>query len=456
MKWVEANFDGLVGPTHNYSGLSYGNVASVAYQASESNPKVAALQGLEKMKALMDAGFVQGVLPPQERPDTRVLRQLGFGGTGDSDGDVLMRAGRESPELLAAASSASAMWTANAATVCPSRDAGDGRLHLSAANLTSKLHRSIEAEQTFRTLQAIFSDPEIFQVHPPLAGGDALADEGAANHTRFCGGYGEPGVHLFVYGRRALAGGDTEPRPRRFPARQTREACEALARRHLLPSGQVVFLQQNPDAIDAGVFHNDVAAVGNADVIFFHEQAFSGGARALEALDASIQAVCGCFLRQVCVPAEAVAIEDAVQSYLFNSQLLSLPDRPGAMLLLAPEESEHHPKVKAYLDTAVASPENPITEVRYMNLRESMRNGGGPACLRLRVVMNTRELERMNRGVLLTPALYEKLVDWVELHYRDALRPADLMDPQLIEESRRALDVLTRLLGLGSVFPFQL
>ena len=25
----EVNFDGLVGPTHNYAGLSYGNVASL-------------------------------------------------------------------------------------------------------------------------------------------------------------------------------------------------------------------------------------------------------------------------------------------------------------------------------------------------------------------------------------------------------------------------------------------
>ncbi|WP_370298967.1 N-succinylarginine dihydrolase, partial [Pontibacterium sp.] len=126
MKAFEANFDGLVGPTHNYAGLSFGNVASEKHQAEVSNPKQAAKQGLTKMKALNDLGLVQGVLAPQERPDINTLRQLGFGG---SDADVLAAAAKQAPRILAACCSASSMWTANAATVSPSADTANGKVH---------------------------------------------------------------------------------------------------------------------------------------------------------------------------------------------------------------------------------------------------------------------------------------------------------------------------------------
>ena len=456
MDWAELNFDGLVGPTHNYSGLSYGNLASLTHQAASSNPRAAALQGLEKMKTLMEAGFVQGVLPPQERPDLTLLRSLGLGGADESDERVLRRAAEEAPAILAASASASAMWTANAATVTPSPDSQDGRCHFTPANLSSKLHRAIEAEQTRRTLSSIFKDPDRFVVHGALPGGDAMADEGAANHTRFCRTYGEPGLHFFVYGRRALGGEPTPSFPRRFPARQTLEACEALARRHLIPEGRAVFVQQNPAAIDSGVFHNDVAAVGNGDVLFFHEAAFAEEPTCVEALQTAAKETLGQSLRLVEVPQSAVSLEEAVQSYLFNSQLLALDGSMESMLLVAPEESERSPGVKAYLDAALADDSNPIQAVRYLNLRESMRNGGGPACLRLRVVLNAEERAAINSRVILTPDLYEELVTWVNRFYRESLVPADLSDVTLLNEGREALDMLTQILGLGSVYPFQL
>ncbi|TWY25023.1 N-succinylarginine dihydrolase, partial [Serratia marcescens] len=131
MSGYEVNFDGLVGPTHHYAGLSFGNEASTQHQNSVSNPKLAAKQGLLKMKALADLGFQQGVLPPQERPHLPMLRRLGFSG---SDEAVLAQAMRQSPRLLSALSSASCMWTANAATVSPSADSADGKVHFTAAN----------------------------------------------------------------------------------------------------------------------------------------------------------------------------------------------------------------------------------------------------------------------------------------------------------------------------------
>ena len=257
MQAFEANFDGLVGPTHNYAGLSFGNVASRNNEKSVANPKAAAKQGLRKMKQLADLGFHQGVLPPLERPSLKLLRELGFTGT---DASVIERAAREAPELLAAASSASAMWTANAATVSPSADTSDERVHFTPANLASKLHRAIEHGETRRSLSAIFADEARFRIHHALPGTPALGDEGAANHTRFCREYGAKGVEFFVYGRSEYGPG---PQPKRFPARQTLEASRAVARLHGLSERSTVFAQQLPDVIDAGVFHNDVIAVGN-------------------------------------------------------------------------------------------------------------------------------------------------------------------------------------------------
>ena len=95
MQYCEANFDGLVGPTHNSAGLSFGNVASFSNANAISNPKEAAKQGLQKMKALSDMGMVQGVLAPQERPDIATLRRLGFAG---NDASVLQQAAKQARE----------------------------------------------------------------------------------------------------------------------------------------------------------------------------------------------------------------------------------------------------------------------------------------------------------------------------------------------------------------------
>lgn len=447
---TEVNFDGLVGPTHNYAGLSLGNVASLSHKAEVSNPREAALQGLAKMKFLADRGFVQALLPPLERPDVNALRALGFNGTDDAG--ILARAAKEAPALLAAASSASSMWTANAATVAPSADTADGRCHLSAANLSSKLHRTLEGPQTARVLRAIFADESRFRVHDPLPGGDAMADEGAANHTRLCPTYGEPGLHVFVFGRCALDDG-TSPRPRRFPARQTREACEALARRHGLDASRVCLIQQNPAAIDAGVFHNDVISVGNADMLLYHEEAFLDGEHAVEDIRAAYAQACGGELHTLRVSSEEVPLADAVKSYLFNSQLLSLPD--GGMLLLCPMECRENERVSAWLASQLADAASPLRAVEALDLRESMKNGGGPACLRQRVVLTEEERSSLPAGVFVTDQTYPRLVEWVQRHYRESLSRDDLADPLLLEESRRALDELTALLGTGPLYTFQ-
>jgi succinylarginine dihydrolase len=445
MNATEANFDGLVGPTHNYAGLSFGNVASLNNEKSAANPKAAAKQGLRKMKRLADLGFAQGVLPPQERPSLRLLRELGFSG---KDADVIAKAAAQAPELLAAASSASAMWTANAATVSPSADTSDGRVHFTPANLCSKLHRAIEHEATRGTLAAIFADDARFVVHDALPGTPALGDEGAANHTRFCSAYGNAGVEFFVYGRAEYRRG---PEPKRFPARQTFEASRAVAQRHGLSETATIYAQQNPDVIDAGVFHNDVIAVGNRDTLFCHERAFVDQQAIYDTLRASL-GVHGAQLKVIEVPDRAVSVADAVSSYLFNSQLLSAAD--GRQLLVVPQECRENPNVAAYLD-ALAAGSGPIDDVLVFDLRESMKNGGGPACLRLRVVLNDAERAAVTSNVWMNDTLFASLDAWIERHYRDRLSPGDLADPALLDESRTALDALTQILGLGSLYDFQ-
>ena len=443
----EVNFDGLVGPTHNYAGLSYGNVASQASKQQCSNPREAARQGLAKMQALMELGFEQGVLAPHERPDIASLRRLGFAG---SDAQVLESAAREALPLLLSASSASAMWTANAATVSPSADTCDGRVHFTPANLACKFHRSLEPSTTARILQAMFRDSAHFQHHAPLPSVAQFGDEGAANHTRFSRDHGAPGVEFFVFGRSAFD--PRYPEPHRYPARQTLEASQAIARLHGLSEEGVVFAQQNPAVVDQGVFHNDVISVGNAQVLFHHEDAFLDSDRVLDELQTKL-ARRGGQLQRLCVRRGEISVGDAVRSYLFNSQLL---DRPGqGALLVVPDECRQNPAVWAYLQAQVRDA-GPLGEVKVFDLKQSMQNGGGPACLRLRVALAPKELAAVNPGVRFTPALHAQLLDWVDRHYRDRLAPADLADPQLLGEVRTALDELTQLLGLGSVYPFQL
>lgn len=440
---IEANFDGLVGPTHNYAGLSWGNVASKANVSATSNPKEAALQGLAKMKHLADRGYVQGVLPPHERPHIPTLKALGYRG---SDGEILAAVARDNPVLLSAVASASCMWTANAATVSASADTRDHRVHFTPANLNAKFHRSIEHVVTGRVLKSIFSDEAYFAHHPALPAVSQFGDEGAANHTRLCAGHGEPGVELFVYG--GVAFDDDAPGPNKFPARQTLEASRAIARLHGLDDNHVVFAQQNPVAIDAGVFHNDVIAVGNGNVLFYHEQAFLNEDRVLADISARLK---GAELEPIRVRESEVPLADAVASYLFNSQLINAPD---GMLLAVPAECREIPSVSNYLDGLVASG-GPITAVEVFDVKQSMRNGGGPACLRLRVVLRDDELKAMNHGVLLTDELYGHLTAWVQGHYRDRLSQEDLADPMLLEESRHALDELSGILGLGMIYDFQ-
>ncbi|WP_105259081.1 N-succinylarginine dihydrolase [Pseudoalteromonas sp. T1lg88] len=443
MSYYEVNFDGLVGPTHNFAGLSYGNIASKSNANKVANPRQAALQGLEKMWSLVQLGLYQGVLAPNARPDLATLRALGFSG---SDAAVIDKAAKTEPMLLKACYSASSMWAANAATVSPGCDTQDAKVHFTPANLNNKLHRAIEAKTTGQILRATFNDDAHFVHHPPLPQHSLFGDEGAANYTRLVDSYGHSGLALFVYGEDM----NSNVRPSAFPARQTRQASEAIARSHQLDPKRTLFIQQNPDVIDQGVFHNDVIAIGNENVLLFHEQAF----HQQQAVIAQIRnGYSGSRpLHLIEVKTTDVTLDDAIKSYIFNSQLVSLPS--GGMAIIAPSECQTIGRVERYL-SLLCKASNPINEVIYLDLKQSMQNGGGPACLRLRVALSQQELAAVNPSCLLDDRLYAVLCDWVKKHYRDRVSEKDLADPSLMTESQTALDELTQILSIGSVYPFQ-
>jgi succinylarginine dihydrolase len=417
----EINFDGLIGPTHNYAALSFGNLASQSNAGATSRPREAALQGLAKMRFAMSLGLTQGFLLPLERPNTHWLRSLGFTGT---DADICAAAHAADPRLFAQACSASSMWTANAGTVSPAADTADGRTHISTANLSRMTHRSLEHPETLAQLQTAFAHPA-FAVHAAVPA--TFGDEGAANHMRLTASHGEAGLEIFVYGEE---GG-------KFPARQNRRASEAVARRHGLDPARTLFIAQSQTAIDAGAFHNDVVAVANESVIFAHEHAFADP----EALKADLARLMQ-KAHYVEAPASAVSLDDATKSYLFNSQLVTVPD--GTMALILPMESHDNPRVKAYLDRLVAS-NGPIRAVHYVQVRESMRNGGGPACLRLRVVADPATIDPR---FLLDPARADRLEALITRHWPQAIDPDDLGNPDLWVQAWAARKALLMELGI--------
>lgn len=422
----EINFDGLIGPSHNYAGLSRGNRASVANAGAASAPRAAALQGLAKMRRMLDLGLRQGILLPHDRPHVRWLRQFGFTGT---DAEVVARARLSEPTLFAETMSASAMWAANAATVTAALDCSDGRCHLSLANLATMRHRMLEPRATQAQLELAFGDWLHFAVHAPLP--TSLGDEGAANHMRLAASHGQPGINLFVYGAGSAGG---------FPARQHRDASAAIARRHGLDPARVMRVAQNPAAIAAGAFHNDVVAVANEYVLLAHEEAFADRWGVHDFVQTQLP---GAVIIEA--PATRVSLDLAVASYVFNSQLVTLAD--GEMVLVVPRETRDCAPVWTWLGEVVANPANPIGQIEVVELRQSMRNGGGPACLRLRVPVDAEAEAAIDPRFLLDPDTCDAIEAVIARYWPARIEPGDLGNPDLWRDCREARAQLLACLG---------
>jgi succinylarginine dihydrolase len=413
---TEINFDGIIGPSHNYAGLSLGNIASANNAGAVSSPRAAALQGIEKMRGNLRLGLAQGFFMPLDRPNMTWLSGL----SADLNS--------AEPHIRAAAYSASSMWAANAATVSPAPDCRDGLCHLTPANLITMPHRSHEWPGTLAQLQVAFADKDHFAVDLPVA--PPFGDEGAANHMRLCPSHGEAGIEIFVYGK---PGGP-------FPARQHIEASKAIARAHQIDPAKTLFVQQSEIAIAAGAFHNDVVAVANERVLFTHEQAFEYP----EQTYADIKRI----LPEadiIIVPADRVSLADAIESYLFNAQLVTLPD--GGMALILPSEAQNNLRVWGWLTEMVAS-NGPIRQLVPVDVRQSMANGGGPACLRLRVVADPATVDPR---FMANEAKLDAIADVIARHWPEHIAPGDLANPDLVQTIRAARAALLECCGLSEL-----
>jgi succinylarginine dihydrolase len=335
------------------------------------------------------------------------------------------------------------MWVANSGVFSPSQDTEDGKVHITPANLVAKLHRSLEPHFTHRVFEKIFS-ASCFEVHPPLPAHSAYGDEGAANHERLFTAKG--GVELFVWGREAFG----QERSGRFVARQTDAASETIARNHRVRPAQLVFAQQSAQAIDAGAFHNDVVAVAHRNTLLFHEAAFEDTPEVLAELRQKFLAFEDAEFKAVEIPHTDLPLEKAISSYLFNSQLVTTSQ--GQTLLLAPIECQEDPTVRSLLEALLSTRAQPFQAVQFINLRESMKNGGGPGCLRVRVTLTDAELSQVHPGVLLNDARLDELEAWVTKHYRDRLSAADFADPKLLTEVKSALSDLEQILDLRGLY----
>ena len=416
MALVEINFDGIVGPSHNYAGLSFGNVASMGHGGQVSEPRAAALQGIEKMRSNLALGLAQGIFVPHPRPHRPWLQRLG---TTIEEAE---------PVIAANSMSASAMWAANAATVSPSPDTLDGKCHLTIANLRTMPHRSLEWTSTYNQFVFAFRDFAHFEIHAPVP--FAFGDEGAANHMRLTPAHGEPGVEVFVYG---ITGGA-------FPARQHVEASKAVARLNRLDPQRTLFVQQSEQAIAAGAFHNDVVAVANERLLFAHEQAFADKQPLLDACERFVPD-----FDYVEVAAADVPLEDAIKSYLFNAQLVSPPD--GETTLIVPSEARETASVWRWLERHLSG-NGPIRRVELVDVRQSMANGGGPACLRLRVVADPA---RVDPRFLVDGAKLDWIADVVRRHWPEQISHDELQRATLITDVERARAALLEILDLSEL-----
>ena len=434
----EINFDGLIGPTHNYAGLSQGNLASQKYFNQTSNPQAAALQGLDKMRLIMEQGIPQGFFLPHERPHLHTLRKLGFGGT---DEEVINQAAKQNPALLKNVYSASSMWAANAATFSPSIDSYDQNIHITPANLNSMFHRSIEHEFTKVQLELMFGVAA--QVHIPIKNISGYGDEGAANHLRVSAQHLTSGFQIFVFGSSAFEVHQG------IIARQAEEISQAVSSQHQLDPDRVLFLKQNEQAINSGSFHNDIVSLANEEVFIFHQEAFADRVELERALHHLKDHVKG--FHPIEILSEDISLDNLVSSYLLNSQLITVKN--NEMMMLLPEEVQNHPNCMRWLDEIKTS--SPIKHHEFVDIRQSMMNGGGPACLRFKTVVNNDEFDQINNKFLLSSKKLMDLRALVSKHYRDKLYPEDLMDIKLMQESYTYLDELTQLLDLGSIYNFQ-
>lgn len=403
---IELQIETLPSPLFAYGGLARGDLASMKHAHHPSAPKLALFQHLEKCQRLHELGISVALFPPHPRPLFSVLKKIGF-----------EKAEQTPLRWLAACSSSSFHWTANSASVTPSKESLDGKLHISIANLSNRFHRSLEPNHTKELLDLLFQNVKNTVIHSPLPAGLLFGDEGSANQMRIEGGH-----TLFIYNEQ----------PSHFPGRQTLEASEAIARRHQIPSEKTHFLRQNPLATDSGVFHNDLIAMASGPLLISHSAAFLDPLPSLPNLQ-HIQ------LTEIDFP-----LKHLVTSYLLNSQLVRRKDQ--TLVWVAPALCEHHTPSRTLLGKL------PIDTLLFVDLSESLKGGGGAACQRLSCPLTEEEFKGLNHEFLYTETLHQELVEWGRRFYPEKLQIEKLRDQTVIQNAYEALEALSEYLPIPDSF----
>ncbi len=429
MKHKQIFVDGIIGPTYHYGGMAVGNVLSQAHKHQESYPKKAALEGLEKMNQVRQLGCLQYVLPPLCKDVDRLLSLWGY-----EQGDMTSRLkalGYAHPYYLSALFSGASAWVANSCHITPSCDALDGICHITPANLVSCFHRHLDVDGYRDFLHQLFLNDELFQIYDPLP--VVYTDEGMANTIRLSGG-NELGLYLHVYGKTL-----SQRFTRTFPARQTKEAFDRICYTHKRQDSMDI--QQSPFAIDAGVFHNDVIAFGSHNLLVLHEHAFDNQVDVLNSITDRYQSKYGEPLHVYEVSNEVLSLDEAVHTYFFNSQLILV--EKNTFHLLIPSRAMSHSGVKKSLKRLSKLKGLSIT-VHEVSCEESIKNGGGPACLRFFSVLNKAEHKAINSKFLLTDEMYEQWFQFIQTHYPDTLSFDDLKDFSVMKP---LLDLFSKMPG---------
>ena len=316
----------------------------------------------------------------------------------------------------------------------------DNAIHITVANLNSMMHRSIEPKFTYKMLKRILNKK--VNINKSLLNLPNIGDEGAANHIRIAERHNVPGYQIFVYSSENISHAKTIER-------QSLIGSKLIARKNCVEDQRVFYLQQSNRAIRYGSFHNDIVSTANENIFIYHEEAFES-TQELKVILAKLKKLVPNF-KPIKILNSEIDLQTIVSSYLLNSQLISLPS--GGMMFLLPSEVKQYPNCMQWLEKISAEEE--IKKIKFIDVKQSMRNGGGPACLRLRMIFNENEISSVNKNFLLDDNKIDLLTNLIENKYRDRLQPDDLLDPNLADESLEILDALTKIFKTGSIYNFQ-
>ena len=170
--------------------------------------------------------------------------------------------------------------------------------------------------------------------------------------------------------------------------------------------------------------------------MLIHERAWENQAATLHRIRARVPD-----LRVFQVSSRDLSLEQAVTSYLFNSQLLETSD---GWLLNAPIECADG---AARMVVDRLERDGFVDRVRFNDLRQSMDGGGGPACLRLRLPLTEDEFRLLPETLMMTEERVEKLRSWVKKWYPSILRIEDLADAGFARRARKCSQALVEVLG---------